>query len=145
MHFTDAERSLNNWDRFFVFSFFSLPLCFHCFFALNFYLNGAAGSVADVQTAIEHIFPLVYEFRKKRTVEPVPAPVVYDPDDEDELNKLIGTYGSSREKNGAYNSTNRKAIKRKYPFGMAENDPHVDNMIVSDDDLDEDDDIDDEL
>lgn len=28
-----------------------------------------ASSVADVQTAIEHIFPLVYEFRKERTLE----------------------------------------------------------------------------
>lgn len=28
-----------------------------------------ASSVADVQAAIEHIFPLVYEFRKERTVE----------------------------------------------------------------------------
>lgn len=28
-----------------------------------------ASSVADVQTAIEHIFPLVYEFRKERSPE----------------------------------------------------------------------------
>lgn len=28
-----------------------------------------APSVADVQAAIEHIFPLVYEFRKERTKE----------------------------------------------------------------------------
>lgn len=133
----------DDWDRFFVFSFFLFLWLFFWVVDFNFRLNCAAGSVADVQTAIEHIFPLVYEFRKKRTVEPVPAPVVYDPDDEDELNKIIGKYG--RQKNGA---TNRKAIKRKYPFGMAENDPRVDNMIVSDDDindLDEDDDIDDEL
>lgn len=99
-----------------------------------------AGSVNDVQAAIEHIFPLVYEFRKKRTVEPVPPPEVYDPDNEDELHNIIGKYGSGRPTNG---ETNRKAIKRKYPFGMAENDPQIDNMIVSDDDLDEDDDDDD--
>lgn len=107
----------------------------------------AAGSVADVQAAIEHIFPLVYEFRKKRTVEPVPPPEVYDPDNEDELDKIIGKY-SGRPTNGECNSTNKKAIKRKYPFGMAENDPHIDNMMVSDDDindLDEDDDMDDDL
>lgn len=111
-------------------------------------MKSVAGSVADVQTAIEHIFPLVYEFRKKRTVEPVPPPEVYDPDNEDELNKIIGKYGSSRQKNGQCNAPNRKAIKRKYPFGMAKNDPQIDNMIVSDDDindLDEDDDIDDDL
>lgn len=115
------------------------------FFFLLFYFNSpsAAGSVADVQTAIEHIFPLVYEFRKKRAVEPVAPPVVYDADNEDELDKLIGKYGTSRPTNGECNSTNKKSIKRKYPFGMAENDPHVDNMIVSDDDLDEDDDMDD--
>jgi hypothetical protein len=29
----------------------------------------AAPSVADVQAAIEHIFPLVYEYRKERTKE----------------------------------------------------------------------------
>lgn len=28
-----------------------------------------APSVADVQAAIEHIFPLVYEFRKEKTAE----------------------------------------------------------------------------
>lgn len=103
-----------------------------------------AGSVNDVQAAIEHIFPLVYEFRKKRTVEPVPPPEVFDPDNEDELDKIIGNYSSGRPTNGENHSTNKKAIKRKYPFGMAENDPHIDNMIVSDDDdLDEDDDMDD--
>lgn len=29
----------------------------------------AAPSVADVQSAIEYIFPLVYEFRKEKTAE----------------------------------------------------------------------------
>lgn len=102
----------------------------------------------DVQAAIEHIFPLVYEFRKKRPVEAAPPPEVYDLDNEDDLTKIIGNYGSGgRPTNGESNATNKKAIKRKYPFGMAENDPHVDNMIVSDDDddLDEDDDMDDVL
>lgn len=32
-----------------------------------------AHSVADVQTAIEYIFPLVYEFRKVKTPEDMPA------------------------------------------------------------------------
>lgn len=126
---------------FFSFSFFGFD-CHQLPFAI------VAGSVADVQTAIEHIFPLVYEFRKKRMVEAAPPPAdVYDPDNEDELDKIIGKYGgSARPTNGECNATKKKAIKRKYPFGMAENDPHIDNMIVSDDDindLDEDDDMDD--
>lgn len=33
----------------------------------------AAHCVADVQTAIEYIFPLVYEFRKVKTPEDMPA------------------------------------------------------------------------
>lgn len=32
-------------------------------------MNASAASVANVQAAIEHIFPLVYEFRKKRSPE----------------------------------------------------------------------------
>lgn len=101
-----------------------------------------------MQTAIEHIFPLVYEFRKKRTVPLPSAPVeVYDPDNEDEFNDIIGQFGTSRQSNGEINKPiQKKAIKRKYPFGIAENDPQIDNMIVSDDDindLDEDDDMDD--
>lgn len=103
-----------------------------------------AGSVNDVQAAIEHIFPLVYEFRKKRPVaEPVAPPpeVLYDPDNEDELDDFIGEFGGHSQVNGKETSNNKKAIKRKYPFGI-ENDPNVDTMIVSDDDLDEDDDMD---
>lgn len=106
-----------------------------------------AGSVADVQAAIEYIFPLVYEFRKKRTVEPVAPVEVYDPDNDEELNDMLGGESTAnRRANGEIKSIKKKAIKRKYPFGMSENDPHIDNMIVSDDDmvdLDEDDDVDD--
>lgn len=109
--------------------------------------ESVAGSVNDVQAAIEHIFPLVYEFRKKRTVEVVAPPEVqYDPDNDDEINKINEKYGSNRQTNGEIQPSKKKAIKRKYPFGMSENDPHIDNMIVSDDeinDLDEDDDMDD--
>lgn len=36
---------------------------------MKFLLILAAPSVADVQAAIEHIFPLVYEYRKERTKE----------------------------------------------------------------------------
>lgn len=107
------------------------------FFASNY----IAGSVADVQAAIEHIFPLVYEFRKKRPVtEPVAPVVQYDPDNEDGLTDLIGDFGDQNKVNGKDKANNKKAIKRKYPFGMSDNDPNVDTMIVSDDDLDEDDD-----
>lgn len=113
-------------------------------FLLIFHL--AAGSVADVQTAIEHIFPLVYEFRKKRTVAEVAPPAeVYDPDNEETLNDILGV--SDTVRNGDVKTKDKKkAIKRKYPFGLSENDPQIDNMIVSDDDindLDEDDDMDD--
>lgn len=119
---------LENWNRFFL-------------------LSPAAGSVADVQAAIEHIFPLVYEFRKKRTVAEVAPPTEpFDPDSEDVLNEIMGMGDTVR--NGDIKANNKKkAIKRKYPFGLSENDPHIDNMIVSDDDdindLDEDDDMDD--
>lgn len=124
----------------------------YCVFFSFLFLNHeiysfAAGSVNDVQAAIEHIFPLVYEFRKKRTVAEVAPPVepAFDPDNDDALNDIMGITDTVR--NGEIKSNNKKkAIKRKYPFGMSENDPHIDNMIVSDDDindLDEDDDLDD--
>lgn len=72
----------------------------HFLFKFNPFL---ASSVANVQAAIEHIFPLVYEFRKKR----IPA----------ELPK---------SKAAASN------VRRKNPFGHSSNDPVVDNMYVSD-------------
>lgn len=107
------------------------------FFASNY----VAGSVNDVQAAIEHIFPLVYEFRKKRPVaEPVAPVEQYDPDNEDGIKDLVGDFGDHNKVNGKDKANNKKAIKRKYPFGMSDNDPNVDTMIVSDDDLDEDDD-----
>lgn len=36
---------------------------------MNYFVHFSAGSVLDVQQAIEHIFPLVYPFRKERTKE----------------------------------------------------------------------------
>lgn len=108
-------------------------------------LFSTAGSVADVQAAIEHIFPLVYEFRKKRTVvEPAPPVEVFDPDNEEALNELLDI----DRQNGNSKIIKKKAIKRKYPFGVSENDPHIDNMNVSDgsdDDINDLDDDDDEL
>lgn len=107
--------------------------------------NKTAGSVADVQSAIEHIFPLVYEFRKKRTTEALPPAVVYDPDNDEELTELSGNRRPANKPAPA--ATKKKAIKRKYPFGHAENDPTEDNMCVSDDedDIDDVDDEDDEM
>lgn len=140
------------------------PLCFmQLLFAILFkykyklnrfrFCSFTAGSVNDVQAAIEHIFPLVYEFRKKRPVtEPVaPPPEVFDPENEEELTSYMSEFsgsggagcgGGHSHLNGKEKPNNKKAIKRKYPFGMSENDPTVDTMIVSDDDLDEDDDMD---
>lgn len=58
-----------------------------------------APSVADVQAAIEYIFPLVYEFRKERTKEEAEAlarkkmkqygePVINDEEGEDAMSEL---------------------------------------------------------
>ncbi|KAG4078041.1 hypothetical protein HA402_002092 [Bradysia odoriphaga] len=71
-----------------------------------------ASSVANVQAAIEHIFPLVYEFRKKRTVV------------------------EQKEKHVS------ASAKRKHTFGHASNDPIDDNMYVSEsDEFDDDEDV----
>lgn len=72
----------------------------------------AAPSVSHVQQAIEHIFPLVYEFRKKRT-----------PAEEEKRAKHLEQY----------------TIKR--PLGKVANDPFDDAMAVSDTELDEDEDL----
>lgn len=91
----------------------------------------------DVQAAIEHIFPLVYEFRKKRTVQVVqPIEQVFDPDNEDDA------LGMSSD-NTTKQPLKKKAVKRKYPFGFAENDPEEDIMAISDVESDPDDDNDD--
>jgi hypothetical protein len=75
----------------------------------------AAPSVADVQAAIEHIFPLVYEYRKERTKEDLLALQL-----------------------------RRKGQKRKRSFAHIEiednDDFEEDVEVVSDDDDDDDDD-----
>lgn len=89
---------------------------------------------------------MVYEFRKKRTVEAVVPVEVFDHESEETLNEFMSV--DTERRNGDSKTIKKKAIKRKYPFGVSENDPPIDNMIVSDDDindLDEDDDIDDDL
>lgn len=79
----------------------------------------------------------MYEFRKKRTAAAIPPPIeALDSDNEIEF---IGDMGSSQRHVGSATGNpiprSKKAIKRKYPFGHSENDPHEDNMIVSDDEL----------
>ena len=75
--------------------------------------------MANVQAAIEHIFPLVYEFRKKRS-----------PDDPKQIK-----------------ANEAAALKRKNPFGHVANDPTEDTMYVSDVEelFVEEDDMDDDL
>lgn len=98
----------------------------------------AAASVANVQAAIEHIFPLVYEFRKRRTPEMV-AEMKKDPVEPEELIETIDVDDvETVAVAGDKNVEAKKGVKRKYPFGFASNDPHEDNMIVSDDDEDDD-------
>lgn len=76
-----------------------------------------ASSVANVQAAIEHIFPLVYEFRKKRTV--LEATTID--------NNLMKEIASDLDNFESGNEPKRK----KYPFGL-ENEPDDDIMCVSD-------------
>lgn len=132
-----------------------------------------AASVAFVQSAIEHIFPLVYEFRKKRTpaekvallktpVEPVEDP--FDPDlliEEDcditegapSTVSLVPEDGSDATTKAISRRSGRKCASRysssgrvggrRRPAGKADNDPTEDAMFVSDDDDDEDEEDDD--
>lgn len=77
-----------------------------------------AGSVAHVQAAIEHIFPLVYEFRKKRTLE--------------DMELLRSKQNLREEEAEVEEEVHSPSPKRKRPFGYAENDPNEDIMYVSD-------------
>uniref|UniRef100_A0A0K8TKU0 TATA box-binding protein-like 1 n=1 Tax=Tabanus bromius TaxID=304241 RepID=A0A0K8TKU0_TABBR len=95
-----------------------------------------AASVADVQAAIEHIYPLVYEFRKKRTnfeLELLHAKhSIAEEEEEDEDFYDEDDYLQSR------------SAKRKRPLGRVDNDPDEDIMNVSgNEDFDDGDDIED--
>lgn len=79
-------------------------------------MKTTASSVANVQAAIEHIFPLVYEFRKKRAHD--------DP-------KLLKERAAAEA----------AAIKRKHPFGHASNDPSEDTMFLSEQEEEFDEDV----
>lgn len=150
-----------------------------------------AASVAFVQAAIEHIFPLVYEFRKKRTpqekLEMMKQPVfdplesellieecdietttiyrrpegdaenVDDEEDDDDADdafdddedvRVTDASGTSNNTKAIYQRKNRRRMcksryssfrngGRKRPAGKADNDPTEDAMIVSDDDVEE--------
>lgn len=79
---------------------------------------------------------MVYEFRKKRApVEPVQPVNTIDTEHDEELNEVM-EYSNERT---ATKTVKQKAIKRKYPFGMAENDPDEDLMAISDVESDADD------
>ncbi|XP_055620536.1 TATA-box-binding protein-like [Toxorhynchites rutilus septentrionalis] len=125
-----------------------------------------AASVAYVQAAIEHIFPLVYEFRKKRSpqekiemqkqtafdpeslieedcdivVAPTSRRIVVD-DEDDEDGDVFDDDEDVILTNASGNNT--KAINQlkggvqKRPAGKADNDPTEDTMFVSDDDVDD--------
>lgn len=110
-----------------------------CDWFLFFFVVFVAGSVADVQSAIEHIYPLVHEFRKYRApAETAPKVASFDPDDEEAANGIVGQDGK-RNTSKAPAKAVHKAVKRKYPFGMAENDPDEDLMGISDVESDADD------
>lgn len=146
-----------------------------------------AASVAFVQAAIEHIFPLVYEFRKKRTpqekLEMMKQPAFdpellieecdietttiysrqegdgenvddeeYDDDadafDDDEDVAVNDASGTSNNTKAIHQRKNRRRMcksryssfrngGRKRPAGKADNDPTEDAMFVSDDDVEE--------
>ncbi len=112
-----------------------------------------ASSVAFVQAAIEHIFPLVYEFRKprppKEPAAPAPTQEVFivenaviedendlisgpesDQDEDDDVDDIIEGPTSRKR---AFKKTNKFAAKRcKRPPGKVESDPFDDLISVSD-------------
>lgn len=122
-HSIIASQFVSRFSIFKMFPFFFLILYLHSPLKP---FKPSASSVANVQAAIEHIFPLVYEFRKKRVV-PVPEEIVID-------NSLMKEVTNDMDQFEASNKPKRK----KYPLGM-ENDPDDDIMCVSDVDEEDDD------
>lgn len=82
-----------------------------------------------MQAAIEHIYPLIYEFRKKRVKTPAPPQLneAVHKELEVEIDETSDLCLGKRKR-----LTKTKAIKHKYPFGLAANDPTEDAMYVSD-------------
>lgn len=102
-----------------------------------------AASVANVQAAIEHIFPLVYDFRKKRSPADQAALM--------QKHANNAAAAAAMEEEALQRMRSGGSRKRKRPFGKADNDPSEDIMNVSDceeptfdvdDDVDDDDDDD---
>lgn len=100
-----------------------------------------ASSVNNVQAAIEHIFPLVYEFRKKRAAD--------DPKVLKAAALAAAAAAAALEKtnNAAASATAASTTKtdkdgkpkQHNPLGHAKNDPTDDIMYVSD--IEDDDDL----
>lgn len=110
---------------------------------LSHFSPSTAASVSFVQQAIEHIYPLVYEFRKKRTPDEektvkahLQNPSTFDPND------LIEVDEDFEEGVPESESSLQPPKKRLRPAGKAANDPQEDIMQVSDvePDLDDSDD-----
>lgn len=105
-----------------------------------------ANSVAHVQTAIEHIFPLVHEFRKPRPPKVVPIQEVIieesepnNDDDSDEDGEVAGAgavvdsnHGPNRKRFKRSNNKFPNKRRNKRPIGKVENDPFDDIISVSD-------------
>ena len=113
-----------------------------------------ARSVADVQAAIEHIYPLVYEFKKPRVVNIVEEEVVTelietdlepdeDEDDDDvadplELDESPPPPNKKQKLRDISHLSKRYKGPPKRPLGKM-NDPKQDLIYISDGDVDADD------
>ena len=119
-----------------------------------------ARSVADVQAAIEHIYPLVYEFKKPRVVNIVEEEVVtelietdLEPDDEDDDDDVADPLEDPLEESPPASKKQKirdiSHLTKRYkgppskrrpkrPLGKM-NDPKQDLIYVSDGDVDGDD------
>lgn len=114
-----------------------------------------ARSVAHVQAAIEHIYPLVYEFKKPRTPKEVSKeeeellnPMIdsdddedidFDPQVEDDPLELEPPKKKQKFRDVSHLAKRFKGRSSKRPPGKASNDPSEDNIYVSDGDFDADD------
>lgn len=114
-----------------------------------------ARSVAHVQAAIEHIYPLVYEFKNPRTPKEVSKeeeellnPMIdsdddedidFDPQVEDDPLELEPPKKKQKFRDVSHLAKRYKGRSSKRPPGKVSNDPTEDNIYVSDGDFDADD------
>lgn len=111
-----------------------------------------ARSVANVQAAIVHIYPLVYEFRKPLPVQPEATQVAEETfldliEESDGVDEELEDGSNDEEDDGGPNKkrfkTQKPGIERNFkhskrPPGKVSNDPLVDFIEVSDpEDVDE--------